>query len=1325
MKNFSLFIIVVVFCAWMVSSSVAAEKEIQSVEIPFDPKAGSTGSSGIEFLLSQQSPNINSAALQLFNQVGGSVYAFAINGDLGFMGIGPRLAGVDLKNPAKPQILGVSDALGLSVIKQIVLQGNFAFVVDGNGQICIFDVSYPSAPIKVWMGQSYIAKRIAVKGNYLYSVADYSTSSSQFKIFNITNPRSPVEMGVLTMAATNVFALENPNFVVASVDNSTVVLDVSNPSSPKQTASIGAPAIDFASYGNYLYVVGSNVVVNIADPTQPAVIGRVGNLSYGYQAIVKGDSLFLLSNSSDYYDLSVYSLTNPATPSLIGRYFNDYSSIIGGLSIKDSVLYINKGFYGVQMIDISDTSHLVNLRNMDFCADVTKVWATRNAVFANCGLRAYTRNELSPPRLLGDFGVQVNDFVLDRNNVWLSGNKNILLMGLDQSNPSYVSVLGSVKSKTDCCTSNNIAKSGNRVYVSVGNQIQIYDVSNPVSPTILGAYTAASDVLSLASFGNYLMAGVNYAYSYPAYIPANVQIIDASTAGSPRVVYTTTSLNSKFFMVVSGTVGYFDDGYLKAIDLSNPQSPIISSSLGFAASYALAIDKNILYAGLYGGSVLGVYDISSATAPKLVTYQVCDCEITNITVEDSQLFLATKELGVLYMRWADKVDANLSPYSTNIITATSQPLTLTVPGSIFPDWNIRLRLASPSDSNLSGGTRFLEAGDRFDIYATGASGNSLSPSSPYTIEILYNPAQLIGSFPSTIGLYWWDEMQWQKQDTNVDLSQHIIRSQTTKMGTFAVLGQTAPVFLPMTMRSSTIFIPDVTLTAMEVTQGIQGLDNHVPLVEHRPTVVRGYARLKDPVVLLRGVNAQLEGKRNEVALPGSPLKANMANVADVVDRGVAERSFAFYLPESWLQGTITLKLTVDPENLLKDANQGDNTTETTISFNSMPALNIKLVPISYTHQPAGKTVPAPTTDGISEWVLNSYPINILNVSIHAPVAFVGDLSQNNDWGRLLNSIYALKQAEGAPASQVYYGWIPISDTLYSPAWGGMGYLRPRASIGLDGNGEILAHEVGHNFGLPHAPCGNPGGLDPNYPYQNASIGEYGYSVSSNSLVEAVYSPSTYKDTMSYCYPRWFSDYNYRKLYDDQRAHGQAAADIPPINGLLVRANVSISRGVDVLPSYYLSAPVFLSSTTESDYVVELVGEQDNLISSHPVKAYKIEDGEENTYDINEIIPVSAASVKQLRIKFQGKPIAKRDIAQSNLLVLDASKIQDHLALNAGLPDVPRLVRYTEDNGTTWTVLGIDLTADQMNFPIQQLPNSAIYEVIFADGYGSASIKWSK
>lgn len=97
-----------------------------------------------------------------------------------------------------------------------------------------------------------------------------------------------------------------------------------------------------------------------------------------------------------------------------------------------------------------------------------------------------------------------------------------------------------------------------------------------------------------------------------------------------------------------------------------------------------------------------------------------------------------------------------------------------------------------------------------------------------------------------------------------------------------------------------------------------------------------------------------------------------------------------------------------------------------------------------------------------------------------------------------------------------------------------GYFRGLAELsGAVGVGKDIvqeaAHEMGHVFGLKHAPCGDPVFLDDEFPYEDGSLGGWAYDMESNVAVD----PRAGRDIMGYCYGKgMISDYNFRKVLEE-------------------------------------------------------------------------------------------------------------------------------------------------------------------------------------------------
>jgi hypothetical protein len=192
------------------------------------------------------------------------------------------------------------------------------------------------------------------------------------------------------------------------------------------------------------------------------------------------------------------------------------------------------------------------------------------------------------------------------------------------------------------------------------------------------------------------------------------------------------------------------------------------------------------------------------------------------------------------------------------------------------------------------------------------------------------------------------------------------------------------------------------------------------------------------------------------------------------------------------------------------------------------------------------------------------------------IEFNGDLTGGGGgcgtgWNQLFNTIWNMRAASGT--TDVYIGLLPPG----VPTSGVIGCGGGGVAIAYKDGGSVLAQEVGHAFGRAHAPCGNPGGPDPNYPtynsYPSGSIGEFGFD-SSNSQV---FNPATTFDFMSYCGPVWVSPYTYIGLKNGitaspATAHADRAGDLTPtVEREHLHLNFRVHRDgkVELLPSFHL------------------------------------------------------------------------------------------------------------------------------------------------------------
>ena len=148
------------------------------------------------------------------------------------------------------------------------------------------------------------------------------------------------------------------------------------------------------------------------------------------------------------------------------------------------------------------------------------------------------------------------------------------------------------------------------------------------------------------------------------------------------------------------------------------------------------------------------------------------------------------------------------------------------------------------------------------------------------------------------------------------------------------------------------------------------------------------------------------------------------------------------------------------------------------------------------------------------------PVGDLAFHAHEPV-----LTSSNDADELLDEVSAIRVIEGGVGRWMASMSGPATGP-WGVAWipGVTSYVR----LGIVDQPEealTIAHELGHNLSLRHAPCGTESTLDRSYPYPDGSTGAWGLDLRPG---DPLLVPGTVADLMSYCVPAWIGEYNFSK-----------------------------------------------------------------------------------------------------------------------------------------------------------------------------------------------------
>jgi len=449
-------------------------------------------------------------------------------------------------------------------------------------------------------------------------------------------------------------------------------------------------------------------------------------------------------------------------------------------------------------------------------------------------------------------------------------------------------------------------------------------------------------------------------------------------------------------------------------------------------------------------------------------------------------------------------------------------------------------------------------------------------------------------------------------------------------------------YKPVVKFAPNLFIGDLSIHGIEITQGIQcfdtskGLaacaDNSLPVIAKKDTTARIYLRYTGAAGSMANVPVRLHIFANSVEyVANASGKATTA-----IDQSKPDSADIYFNVNFSNDVPVSFYAEVDPNNTISETNESNNrypaSGTVTLSFRNRGTLKtvgwrLRYHPSGYGGQQyaSGWAV----NGGAADWWDQLLPIrnNGINYVLksgyldwtsslgsgdgqHALISYL-----NLEWMKenILSWLFGTGTLTGA---RHLYGWAPNAgysgghaDMPIYPHAGGLGVVgigtdRPGTSTDDPGGGAyIFGHELTHDYNIFHTntadSCGSQDG-NSNFPYSTSSIQEFGF----NPITGKIFDPAQTHDLMSYCpaggsRQGWVSPFTWTKMFNGLATTALNAAAASP-----EQPNVGILYGTAASQSLLVSATIF-----NPDVSAQKGGKLGDLVRVNGGLAYDVPQGE--------------------------------------------------------------------------------------------------------------------
>ena len=470
--------------------------------------------------------------------------------------------------------------------RDVVVVGDLAYVANYN-LLRVVDVSDPTDPQLV--GSAAIpggySSNLAVAGNHAYMGA--VSSGRGLHAFDVTDPAAPVLTSSVDGFDPYDVTLVGDAALVAGSRGLTII-DISDPTDLRVETHVPVTCRFVATGPGYAYLGGGTTterdlqVVELGELGAPDPLGTYADLDYVYLVKADGDVVFPLGTvGTNDWHLDAVDASDPAAPVRVDRLRFGHGVHKQGFDVDAGLaaLKIDEELHIVDVSNLTDMRLLSTTTVDDYFFDLSLEGSLLCAA-ATVGLRIYDIADPTRPEEVGVLEFyNATDVDVVGSLAYVSG-EGFGLKIVDVSDPAAPFVRADLSANQWYYAVDVV---GSYAYLGGNHEYAIADISNPDSPYRVAYGPLPWESLDIARIGNTMCV---------ALLGQQVQIFDVSTPTSPVVLGNTGDpLPSRAFAVAdaSGRIVVAAEGagvtifpehcWLTGVDGNDTPDPVATAAL--------------------------------------------------------------------------------------------------------------------------------------------------------------------------------------------------------------------------------------------------------------------------------------------------------------------------------------------------------------------------------------------------------------------------------------------------------------------------------------------------------------------------------------------------------------------------------------------------------------------------------------------------------------------------------------------------------------------------------------------------------------------------